>query len=229
MATVNVSGILTCSDGTIIPLDTAIEETGTTAAALQTNTDYTVSASNVGDYAPGKVITHGYIQADHNIAYAYILRQGLIATVLPIGVKGLAGSAPLPLCAPFQLQPGDIVMCLPQTAASRYTTVAVYTNRGVYRIFDVTSASGDVEPVDLQTGNSLGDTLQGQVIVKSFCQAGSLATTEKVDGGGCLALDEKGMPVGAVPANSAANQPVFWSDVRIPVALNYTWRISSSA
>lgn len=227
MANVNVSGILTCSDGTIIPLDATLAEG--TESNLTTNTDYTVTASNIGDYAPGKVITHGYIQADHDISYAFILRQGLIATILPVGVKGLAGSAPLPLCVPFRLQPGDIVRCLAVTAASRATATCVYTNQGVYRIFDVLSASGDVEPVDLQTNNSVGDTLQGQTIVKAFLTAGSLGNTELVDGGGALMLNEKGMPVGAVPANSPANQPVYWSDVRIPVALNYTWRISSSA
>ena len=227
MANVNVSGILKCTDGTIIPLDATMAEG--TEAGLTTNTDYTVSASNVGDYAPGKTVTHGFIQADHNISYAYILRQGLIATILPVGVKGLAGSAPLPLCAPFTLQPGDIVRVLPLTAASRATATCVYTNRGVYRIFDVASASGNVEPVDLQTNNSVGDTLQGQVIMKAFTSAGSLGNAELIDAGGCLMLNEKGMPVGAVPANSPANQPVYWSDVQIPVALNFVWRITSSA
>ena len=227
MANVNVSGILTCSDGTIIPLDATLAEG--TESNLTTNTDYTVSASNVGDYAPGKVVTHAYIQADHNIRYCYILLQGLIARILPVGVLRLAGTAPLPECAPFQLQPGDIVRCLAVTAASRASAVCVYTNQGVYRIFDVATASGDVQPVDLQTNNSVGDTLQGQVIMKAFCSAGSLGNTELVDGGGALMLNEKGMPVGAVPANSPANQPVYWSDVRIPVALNFTWRISSSA
>ena len=163
MANVNVSGILQCSDGTIIPLDKTCAEG--TEENLTTNTDYTVSASNVGDYAPGKVVTHAFIQADHDISYCYILRQGLIATILPVGVKGLAGSAPLPLCAPFQLQPGDIVRVLAVTAASRATATCVYTNRGVYRIFDVESASGDVEPVDLQTNNSVGDTLQGLSLI----------------------------------------------------------------
>tara|TARA_B100001250_G_C19812554_1_gene796456 strand:+ start:523 stop:1206 length:684 start_codon:yes stop_codon:yes gene_type:complete len=227
MANVNVSGILKCSDGTIIPLDATLAEG--TESNLTTNTDYTVSASNAGDYAPGKTITHGYIQADHNISYAYILRQGLIATIIPVGVKGLAGSAPLPLCRPFTLIPGDIVRVLASTAASRATATCVYTNQGVYRIFDVASASGNVEPVDLQTNNSVGDTLQGQVIMKAFTTAGSLGNAELVDAGGCLMLNEKGMPVGAVPANSPANQPVFWSDVQIPVALNYVWRITSSA
>jgi len=227
MANVNVSGILQCSDGTIIPLDATLAEG--TESALTTNTDYTVTASNVGDYAPGKVITSGYIQADHDISYAYILRQGLIATILPVGVKGLAGSAPLPLCQPFQLQPGDIVRCLAVTAASRTTATCIYTNQGVYRIFDVDSASGNVEPVDLQTGNSVGDTLTGQVIIRAFTTSGSLGNSELIDAGGCLMLNEKGMPVGAVPANSPANQPVFWSSVSIPVALNYVWRITSSA
>ena len=227
MANVNVSGILNCSDGTIIPLSATIGEGA--EANLTTNTSYTVTASNVGDYAPGKVIVSGYIQADHNISYAYILRQGLIATILPVGVKGLASSAPLPLCQPFQLQPGDIVRVLTVTAASRATATCVYTNQGVYRIFDVASASGNVEPVDLQTGNSVGDTLQGQVIIKAFCTAGSLGNTELVDAGGALMLNEKGMPVGAVPANSPANENVYWSDVSIPVALNYVWRITSSA
>ena len=227
MANVNVSGILQCSDGTVIPLDATLLEG--TESNLTTNTDYTVTASNVGDYAPGKVIVSGYIQADHNISYAYILRQGLIATILPVGVKGLASSAPLPLCQPFQLQPGDIVRCLAVTAASRATATCVYTNQGVYRIFDVASASGNVEPVDLQTNNSVGDTLQGQVIMKAFCSAGSLANAEKVDIGGAVMLNEKGMPVGAVPANSPANENVYYSDVRIPVALNFKWRITSSA
>ena len=227
MADVNVSGILSCTDGTIIPLSATITEG--TETNLTTSTKYTITASNVGDYAPGKTITSGYIQADHNISYAYILRQGLIACSLPVGVKGLACKAPLPLCAPFTLQPGDIVRALPVTAASRATATCVYTNQGVYRIFDVDSASGDVEPVDLQTNNSVGDTLQGQVIMKAFCSAGSLANAEKVDIGGALMLNEKGMPVGAVPANSPANENVYYSDVRIPVALNFKWRITSSA
>ena len=227
MATVNVSGILKCADGTIIPLDTALDEG--TEGDLKTNTDYTIAASNVGDYAPGKTVTHGYVQADHDISYCYILRQGLIATIIPVGVKGLAASAPLPLCVPFTLQPGDVVRCLTVTAAARSTATCVYTNRGVYRIFYVLSANGNVEPVDLQTGNSLGDTLQGQIIVKAFTTAGDLSNCEKIDGGGTLALNEKGMPVGAVPCNSPANQPVYWSDVQIPVALNYAFRITSSA
>ena len=227
MANVNVSGWLHCSDGTIVPLDATLAEG--TESNLTTNTDYTVTAQNVGDYAPGKTITKASIQADHDISYAYILRQGLIATILPVSVKGVSGAAALPLCAPFTLQPGDIVRCLTVTAASRAGAIAVYTNKGVYRIFDGTLASGNVEFVDLQTSNSVGDTIQGQVITRAFFTAGSLGNTELIDAGGAMMLNEQGMPVGIVPGNAPAVAPVFWSECSIPVALNYTWRATSSA
>ena len=228
MADVNVTGTLMCSDGSVIPLLDADMAEGT-EEPLSTNVLYTVAVSAIGDYAPGKVVTAASIEADHSIAYAYILRQGLIATILPVSVKGVSGSGPLPLCAPFQIQPGDIVRVLVVTAAARTQAISVYTNQGVYRIFTIASASGNVEPVDLQTGNSLGDTLQGQVIMKALCTSGSLANAEKISSGGALALNEKGMPIGMVPTNSPQLSAVGWSDVRIPVALNYQWRITSTS
>jgi hypothetical protein len=227
MANVNVSGFLNCSDGTVIPLEATLAEG--TESNLTTASEYTIASSNVGDYAPGKTVVSSSIQADHNISYAYILRQGLIATILSVSVKGVSGAAAQPLCAPFTLQPGDIIRCMANTAADREAAISCYTNRGVYRIFKIDTASGNVEPVDLQTGNSLGDTLQGQTVIRAFCTAGSLGNTELVDNGGALALNEKGMPIGAVVANAPAVAPVTWSTVSIPVALNYAWRISSSA
>ena len=228
MADVNVTGSLLCTDGTVISLLDADMAEGT-EESLSTNTAYSVNASAIGDYAPGKVITHASIEADHNISYSFILRQGLIACVLPVSVKGNSGAGPLPLCAPFQLQPGDLCKVMVVTAADRGQALCVYTNRGVYRIFLIDSASGNVEPVDSQTGLSVGNTLQGQVIVKAFCTSGSAANTEKISSGGCLMLDEKGMPVGVVPTSSPIVSPFFWSDVRIPCALNYEWRITSTA
>jgi len=174
-------------------------------------------------------VTHATIQGAANISYCYILRQGLIASILPVSLKGGSGQAALPLCAPFTLQPGDIVRALILPASGRIGAICVYTNRGVYRIFDGTSASGDVEFVDLQTNNSVGDTLQGQIIVRAFFCAGTVANCELIDGGGALMLNEKGMPVGGVPANSPINSPVTWSACSIPVALNYKWNVNSSA
>ena len=228
MADENVTGTLLCSDGTVISLLDADMAEGT-EESLSTNAAYSVNASAIGDYAPGKVITHASIEGANNISYAFILRQGLIATILPVSVKGNSGAGPLPLCAPFQLQPGDLCKVLTETASNRGTATCVYTNRGVYRIFLIDSASGSVEPVDSQTGLSVGNTLQGQVIIKAFCTAGSAANCEKISSGGVLMLDEKGQPVGVVPTSSPIVSPVFWSDCRIPCALNYEWRITSTA
>lgn len=228
MANVNVSGILTCSDGTVIPLSATLAEG--TESNLTVNTTYGVSASNIGDYAPGKVLIAGSVQADHNISYCYILRQGTVACILPVAVKGVAGTGPQSLCAPFRLQAGDIVRCMANTASDREAAVCVYTNQGIYRIFVVTpSGAATNEPVDLQTSNSVGETLQNQHIVKAFCTAGSLANTEKIDGGGALVLNEKGIPVGGVPANSPALSMVYFSNVNIPVQLNFKWTLVTSA
>lgn len=225
MANVNVSGFLMCSDGTNIPLSATLAEG--TESNLTVNTTYGVSASNIGDFAPGKVVISGTIQAQNGIAYAYILRQGLIAAILPVSVKGISGAGPMPLCAGFQLQAGDVVRCMANTASDRECAISVYTNRGVSHIFAVTPSSGTTnEPVSILTGNSLGDTLQGQVIMKAFCTS---VDGNKIDGGGALALSEKGIPVGGLPANNPAAAPVTFSHVSIPVALNYKWTLVTSS
>ena len=114
------------------------------------------------------------------------------------------------------------------TAADREAAVCVYTNRGVSRIFAVTpSGAANNEPVDIQTGNSVGDTLQGQVIVKAFCTS---VDGNKIDGGGCLMLNEKGMPVGQpIQTNTPLETPPYFQNVTIPCALNYVWRITTSS
>ena len=52
MATNTVVGNLVCSDGTNIPLKAEIAEG--TESDLTTDTTYTVSAQNVGDYEPNR-------------------------------------------------------------------------------------------------------------------------------------------------------------------------------
>jgi hypothetical protein len=226
MASVTVSGFLNCSDGTVIPLQNTSQAEGT-EFTLQTNATYTVSQQNVGDYAPGRTIISGSIQAPNGISYAYILRQGLVAAILPVSIKGTSGAGGFPLCAPFTLQPGDQVRCLHLTATARNLAVCVYTNRGVSRIFTVTpSGAATNEPVDLQTGNSVGDTLQGQVVTKAFVTS---VDGSKIDGGGCLMLNEAGTVSGAIPANNPINSDVYYSMVSIPCALNYAWTVVTTS
>ena len=225
MASVTVTGILQCTDGTVIPLEATLAEG--TESNLTTNTTYTVSASEAGDFAPGKTVTSSMIQGTNGIGYAYILRQGIIACLLNVSNKGIAGAGPMPNCHAFTLQPGDVVRVMANTASSRLAAMGVYTNRGVSRIFHATPAgAATTELVDLQTGNSIGNTLQGQIIVKSLCTS---VDGNKINGGGVLVLNEKGIPVGVTPANATNQSAPLYSNVSIPIALNYVTSLVTSS
>jgi hypothetical protein len=226
MANVTVSGYLNCSDGTQLNLEATITEG--TETDLTMNTDYSITGSQVGDYYPGGHVISGLIQPTNGIAYAYLLRQGVVEAIIPIGKKGISPVA-MPLCGNgFVLQAGDIIRVMVNTAADREAAVSVYTNRGVSRIFSVTpSGAANNQPVDIQTGNSVGDTLQGQVITKAFCTS---VDGNKIDGGGCLMLNEKGMPVGQpINCNTPAESPIYFQSVSIPCALNFEFRITTSS
>jgi len=224
MATNTVNGVLVCSDGTNVPLKLDIAEG--TETSLTTDTAYTVTAQNIGDYALGKVVTSGLVTADNGIAYAYILRQGLVAALIPVGLKGSAFQAS-PLCAPFRLQAGDICRVMSNTAADREAALCYYTNRGVSRIAVVTPTGAATNSlVDLQTGNSIGDTIQGQTIIKAMCTS---VDTSKIETQGAYIVNAKGNVVGSVPMVSPGPmQPVF-QDYRIPVELNFQAQFLTNA
>ena len=225
MATNTVNGILVCSDGTNIPLKAEIAED--TEADLTTDTVYTVAAQNIGDYAPGKVLVGGSVQADNGISYAYVLSQGLIAAIIPVSVKGVSQEMPM-LCAPYQLKAGDKVRVLTLDATSRNAAVCTYTAQGVSRIFVATPAGAATQNMlDLQTGNAIGDTLQGQTIVKAF---GSSIDGSKIETMGAYVVDALGNVVGAVPLSDPAdNAPIFSMSYNIPVALNFKCQFLTNA
>ena len=119
MATNTVVGNLVCSDGTNIPLKADIAEG--TESDLSTDTVYTVAAQNIGDYAPGKVLVAGSVQADNGISYAYVLSQGLVAAIIPVSNKGVSQEVPM-LCAPYQLKAGDKVRAVSYTHLRAHET-----------------------------------------------------------------------------------------------------------
>ena len=225
MATNTVVGNLVCSDGTNIPLKAEIAED--TEADLTTDTVYTVSSQNIGDYAPGKVLVAGSVSADNGISYAYVLSQGLIAAIIPVSVKGVSQEVPM-LCAPYQLRAGDKVRVLTLDATSRNAALMAYTAQGVSRIFVATpSGAATQDLLDLQTGNNIGDTLQGQTIVKA---AGSSIDGSKIETSGFYVVDALGNVVGAVPASDPTdNAPIFSMSYNIPVALNFKAQFLTNA
>ena len=226
MATNTVEGILQCSDGFQIPLELDIAEN--TEASLTTSTTFSVVAMQAGTFAPGKIVTHALIQADNNISYAYILSEGVIAAVLPVSVKGVTSGSVPKLCKPYQLKSGDTVRVLTLTAAARNSAVAVYTNQGIERIFTVTPSGAATNTyTDLQTGNGLGDTLQGQTIMKAY---GCSVDGSKIESLGAFAIDAKNNVVGSIPLTNPINsQPVSDMTMPIPVALNFSLSVKTNA
>ena len=224
MATNTVVGNLVCSDGTNIPLKAEIAEG--TESDLTTDTVYTVSAQNVGDYAPGKRIVSGIVAADNSISYAYILSQGLVAAIIPIGAKGQAQFQDQ-LCAPYTLRAGDKVRVMTNTSSDREAALCVYTASGTSRIFvNTPSGAATNELLDLQTSNSIGDTLQGQRIVKAFATS---IDGNKVETPGVVVVDNLGNVVGSVGFAAPNLQQPQFTTKSIPVALNFKAQFLTNA
>jgi hypothetical protein len=111
MTTQIVIGSLKMAGGGEIPLrnDSATDSVANRVGTeILTDSAFTVSALSIGDYQPGGVITHAILSAKTHLAWAYIVRQGLVATVIPVLSRtAQSGPGSLPLCVPFTLQPGD--------------------------------------------------------------------------------------------------------------------------
>jgi len=225
MATNTVTGCLQCSDGTNIPLKLEVAEG--TETSLTTNTVYTSVASNVGDFAPGKTVVSGLVSCPNGVGYCFILSQGLIAAIIPWSVAGAVTDGSPALCQPYTLKAGDIVRVMNSTAASRLAAAAVYTARGVSRIFTVTVSGGATnELTDLQTGNSLGDTLFGDTITKWY---GTSVDGNLIEDQGFAAVDALGNVIGSCSATDPATQQPGFSFAKVGIALNYKFQFLTSA
>jgi len=225
MATNTVVGSLTCSDGTNIPLKTEIAESS--ESSLGTDSAYTIVSQNVGDFAPGKTVISGLVSCDNGVGYCYILSQGLVAAIIPWSVKGAVSDGQPALCQPYTLKAGDIVKVMNSAAATRLAAAAVYTASGVSRIFTVTVSGGATnELTDLQTGNSLGNTLFGERISKWY---GTSIDGNKIETQGFYAVDALGNVIGSCSAtNPIVQQPAF-AFASVPIALNYKFQFLTNA
>jgi hypothetical protein len=113
------------------------------------------------------------------------------------------------------------------TAASRLAAAAVYTARGVSRIFTVTVSGGATnELTDLQTGNSIGDTLQGDRIVKWY---GTSVDGLLIETQGFYAVDSLGNVIGSCSATDPITQQPAFAFASVPIQLNYKFQFLTSA
>ena len=226
MTTQNVTGVLNCSSGFKIPLNATI--TDDAEAALTTDIAFSVTSQQIGDFAPGQTVTSGIVTADANISYAYILRKGLILALVPFAVKGVACGTPN-LSRPVTLVPGDQLRVFTMVAAGRNASLAVVTNQGVPRIFTGTAAgAATTQLVDLQTGNTIGETLTGQVITMAQFTSVDQALITSVAGGAQVTMSNGNLS-GAVPATNPIEAQPYMKPASIPVALNFTAQYITSA
>jgi len=106
-------GNLVCADGTNIPLGPISLTDASTTAEVTTDPAFTVTAQSVGDFAPGRTIVQGIVTAKTFGAWAYLLRNGVVETIIPVASRTAGGTGSvgdLPLCNPVTLIPGDKIL-----------------------------------------------------------------------------------------------------------------------
>jgi len=226
MANVTVHSTLMLNTGELVDLSATLAEG--TEGEVTTSTTYSVSAVSLGQFADGKTITSVLlpVTAPNGVSYAYIDRRGEIAALLPVAIDGevrMPGGA-----LGFTLQAGDTVRCLASTAASRVFAYSVKTNQGVCAIFSGTpSGSGNTDLTHIKSGQGLGTSLVGQSIVMH--QATSVDGS-KLSSGGVLILNDRGLPVGGVPAVDPGNQqPLMTNMGGASIQLNFVARVTTNA
>ena len=227
MANVTVVGYARTTGGDQIPLrvDSQAENA---EFSLTTDTNLTVTAQDIGTYKPGATVTSLEIFAPNGISYAYILRQGVILSWASVNVSGV-NNMEQNLCAPVTLRPGDTIRCLALTATARNAALCTYTNSGIARIFVGTpSGAGTTTLTDLQdSANGIGDTLQGQTVMKAMLT--SIDGSKIVSSGGAWIRNASGQLAGVVPASNPANVEPMISNVMIPISLNWAASIVTNA
>jgi len=229
MANVTITGYARTTGGDQIPLRVDSKAEGT-EHTVTTDTNLTVTAQDIGTYKPGSTVVSLELFCPNGISYAYILRQGTILAWGSVNVSGV-NNKELMLCAPVNLRPGDTVRCLPLTATARNAALCVFTGSGVARIFVGTpSGAGTTALNDLQdSSNGIGDTLQGQTIVKAMFTAGGTQAQMPVSSGGAWIRNASGQLAGAVPGTNPVNAEPCLSMVNIPIALNWEASVVTAA
>ncbi|MGB1633083.1 MAG: hypothetical protein ACPHEN_06805 [Candidatus Poseidoniaceae archaeon] len=227
MANVTVKAQFMLSTGELISMSGTLAEG--TESELQTSTTYSTSATSLGQFANGKVITQ-IVQpptAPNGIAYAYIERRGAILCAIPVTIDGVQGEG----CAmpfSFPLQAGDTLQVLANTASNRMFAYTVVTSNNVHAIFSGTpSGAGNTDLTHILSGQSIGQSLTGQRVVSHMATSVDGA---KLSTGGVLCLNDRGLPVGGVSATVPQNlQAKMQSYGGYAVNLNFVARVTTSS
>ena len=228
MANVNVQCQFMLNTGELISFNGTLTDSGG-YQELQTNTTYSTSATSLGQFANGKMLTQ-IVQAPScstGVAGAYIERRGAILCALPVLSQGVQSS---PCMMPMNviLQAGDVLRVKPISASSRVATLSVITGQGTHAIFETTpSGAGNNDVVHILSGQSVGQSLTGQTIVHHWLTS---VDGSKLSTGGVLYLNDRGLPIGGT---SATNPQVLQTKANsmggASINLNFVGRITTSS
>lgn len=131
-----------------------------------------VSGVSFGQYGVGEVVTHGLAVFSDAAVYAFIL-DGNGKIVMPIPVAGdFANSAVVPLCRPLLVTNGMTVRAMSSDisgGSGANCALSAYCSDGSVEVFSATATNGNtVEFTSIQTGQSIGKTLNGRTIIKAY-------------------------------------------------------------
>lgn len=113
MTTQIAIGNLVCADGTNIPLGPVSVTDASDTQEVTTDSNFTVTAQSVGDFAAGRTIIQGIVTAKTHAAWCYLLRNGVVQCLIPVASRTAGGTGSvgdLPLCNPVTLIPGDKIL-----------------------------------------------------------------------------------------------------------------------
>lgn len=227
MANVTVVGYLRVQgSGDQIPLrtDSVAEGTETT---ITTDSNLTVTAQDIGTYKEGVTVVSGELTAPNGVAYAYILRNGLVLSVMIPNVAGVSNREAI-LSSPVTLRSGDQLRVLVSTAANRTASLLTLSSSGQSNIFTgLPTTQGTTNLLNITDSQAIGNTLQGQTIVRAC-----LLTVDGgkiVSSGGAWIRNSSGTLQGAIPASNPTTVEPMWSTVSIPIGLNFTATIVTNA
>jgi len=223
MADVDASGVIIGKNGFVIPLLRTDLAEGS-EEAISTDVNYTVSSQSAGQYATqsgrGFMAVQSMMTAENQATYAYVLGLGgQIKLALPVAKTSVA-NGPEGLPYPKTLVSGDTVRMMANVASDRQVALTVATNRGVYAIFQNTpTGAGEFELTHAITGQSIGQSLDGQTITHAFVSADG--QNNIISGGGIYVLNGSGSVIGAASAMDSQLGAVSWSRVSIPIGLSF--------
>ena len=220
MADVDSTGMLVSTRFHVIPLANTAQTEGS-LEEIKSDANWTGTSQSAGEYGTTfgpYMVAAAKISAENQVTYAFIRSGGAIKAALPIS-KTCRSGGPFPLPVAVNLAAGDQVVMVANTSSDREVALSVCCASGRYACFSVTpSGAAQNELIHVISGQSLGQTLQGETITHAFVS--SEGSEEVISGAGVYVVDGSDRVVGSVAATDTIHEAAVFRATRIPVLLN---------